>query len=93
MNSIFGHADVISMSELNSIFGHADVIAMSELNSIFGHADVRVMSQPKPNLKLRVGPIMSQCADLCSGNPRTHGHFEPCYIVTVSLAFATSRDP
>ena len=46
LNSIFGHADVIAMSELlNSIFGNADVIAMSELNSIFGHADVRAMSE------------------------------------------------
>ena len=42
---------------------------------------------PKPNLKLRVGPMMSQCADLCSGNTHTHthGHFEPSYIVTGSL--------
>ena len=45
-----------------------------------------VINPPSINFKLRVGPMI--CADLCNGNSHTHRHFEPCYIVTGSLAFA-----
>ena len=36
---------------------------------------------------------MSQCADLCSGNRRTHRRkFQPSFIVTGSLVFATTTN-